>query len=76
MNIKNNSLNFSLESIITGIPILILILYGGYLIINKELTLGEFTLFMSYIYLLFSPIAELSYNWIEYKKINPAKKNK
>ena len=27
---------------------------------------------MSYIYLLFSPIAELSYNWIEYKKINPA----
>lgn len=69
---KINSLNFSLESIITGIPILILILYGGYLIINKELTLGEFTLFMSYIYLLFSPIAELSYNWIEYKKINPA----
>ena len=71
-NAKINSLNFSLESIITGIPILILILYGGYLIINKELTLGEFTLFMSYIYLLFSPIAELSYNWIEYKKINPA----
>lgn len=69
---KINSLNFSLESIITGIPILILILYGGYLIINKELTLGEFILFMSYIYLLFSPIAELSYNWIEYKKINPA----
>lgn len=54
---KINSLNFSIESIITGIPILILILililYGGYLIINKELTLGEFTLFMSYIYICY-----------------------
>lgn len=69
---KLNSLNFSFESIITGIPILILIMYGGYLIINKELTLGEFTLFMSYIYLLFSPVAELSSNWINYKKIIPA----
>lgn len=69
---KITSINFSFESIITVIPILILIIYGGLLIINKELTIGKLALFMSYIYLIFSPITELSMNWINYKKIKPA----
>lgn len=69
---KYSSINLSSEYLLTGIPLLILIIYGCNLIINNELSLGGFIAFMTYLSLFFSPIMNLSSNWIAYKSTLPA----
>ncbi len=69
---KYSSISMSLEYILTGIPMLILFIYGFFLIINEKLTLGSFMAFMTYVSLFFNPMIELGSNWIAYKSTLPA----
>lgn len=69
---KYSSFVISFESILTGIPMLILIISGSYMLINNELSLGNFMAFTSYILLFFNPIMELGENWVSYKTTTPA----
>lgn len=69
---KYSSIVISFESILTGIPMLILITFGSYLLISNELSLGNFMAFTSYILLFFSPMMELGENWVSYKTTLPA----
>lgn len=69
---KYSSVVISFESILTGIPMLILIISGSYMLINNELSLGNFMAFTSYILLFFNPMMELGENWVSYKTTIPA----
>jgi len=69
---KYSSLTLAFECVLTGIPLLILIIFGTYLLIHDYLTLGNFIAFISYISLFFSPIMELGSNWVSYKSLLPA----
>lgn len=69
---KYSSINISSDYILTGIPMVFIIIYGSYLIINSRLTLGNFMAFITYISLLFGPLMELGSLWISYKSVLPA----
>ncbi len=69
---KTTSLNSSLSSLIMGIPIVLLIGFGGSMVINNTITLGTFTAFMAYTSIFFSPISQLSGIWTSYKSSLPA----
>lgn len=69
---KYSSIVISFESILTGIPMLLLIIFGSYMLINNEITLGNFIAFTSYILLFFTPMMELGENWVSYKTTLPA----
>ncbi len=69
---KTSSLNSSLSSLILGVPIVLLITFGGYMVMNGSVSLGTFTAFMSYTSIFFSPISQLSGLWTSYKSALPA----
>lgn len=69
---KYSSANISSEYLLTGVPMLILIISGSYLIIRDELTLGSFTAFLTYISLFFGPMMQLGVLWATYKSTLPA----
>lgn len=69
---KITSLNSSLSSLIMGVPIVLLIGFGGSMVISNAITLGTFTAFMSYTSIFFSPISQLSGLWTSYKSSLPA----
>ena len=69
---KTTSLNLSLASLIMGVPIVLLMGFGGSMVISKVITIGTFTAFMSYISIFFSPISQLSGLWTSYKSSLPA----
>ncbi|MDD3985084.1 MAG: ABC transporter ATP-binding protein [Methanobacterium sp.] len=69
---KTSSLNTSLSSLILGVPIVLLITFGGYKVLDGSLSLGTFTAFMSYTSIFFSPISQLSRIWTTYKSSLPA----
>lgn len=69
---KNNSLGFSLNSLMYGIPMVLLIFFGGPMVMRGSLTIGTFTLFMSNTALVFAPILQLSLLWSSYKSSSPA----
>lgn len=69
---KYSSITMAFECILTGIPMLILIIFGTYLLIHGNLTLGNFIAFISYISLFFAPMMELGSNWMSYKTLLPA----
>jgi len=69
---KTSSLNTSLASLILGVPIVLLITFGGYKVLDGSLSLGTFTAFMSYTSIFFSPISQLSSIWTTYKSSLPA----
>lgn len=65
-------MNIFVEFIIMGLPILLLIIISGNLIFENKLSIGTFMAFSSYIYLFFTPLSELSENWMNYKSALPA----
>ncbi|GAB6055789.1 ABC transporter ATP-binding protein [Methanobacterium movens] len=67
-----SSLNSSISSLIFSVPIILLIIFGGPMVIKGTLTLGTFTAFVSYISIFFSPISQLSHLWNSYKSALPA----
>lgn len=69
---KTSSLNTSLSSLIMGVPIVLLIIFGGYMVIEGTLSLGTFTAFLSYTSIFFAPISQLSGLWTSYKSALPA----
>ena len=69
---KTSSLNSSISSLIFGVPTVLLITFGGYMVIDGSLTLGTFTAFISYVSIFFSPISQLSTLWTSYKSALPA----
>ena len=69
---KTSSLNSSLSSLIFGVPIVLLITFGGYMVIDGSISLGTFTAFLSYTSIFFSPISQLSGIWTSYKSSLPA----
>ena len=69
---KNSSLSSSVDSLMYGIPMVLLIFFGGSMVIQGSLTIGTFTAFMSYVALLFSPITQFAFLWSQYKSSAPA----
>jgi ATP-binding cassette subfamily B protein/subfamily B ATP-binding cassette protein MsbA len=69
---KISALNSSLSSLIQGVPIVLLIIFGGYMVIDGSISLGTFTAFMAYTSIFFSPISQLSSLWTSYKSALPA----
>jgi len=69
---KINSIGSSLNSLIYGVPIALLILFGGPMVIQGSLTIGTFTLFMTNIALVFGSISQLAFLWSYYKSSSPA----
>lgn len=61
------SLSMFFDSLIMGVPIVLLIFFGGYMVINNTITLGTFTVFMAYSFSFFSPISQLNQFWVSYK---------
>jgi len=70
--IRISSLNISFNTFITGIPIILFIIFGGDLVIRGGLSVGTFTAFLSYISMFFAPISQLSSFWNLYKSSIPA----
>lgn len=69
---KISSFNSSISSLILGIPIVLLIIFGGYKVMEGSMSLGTFTAFLSYTAIFFSPISQLSNIWTSYKSSLPA----
>ncbi len=69
---KTSSLNSSLSSLILGVPIVLLITFGGYMVLGGSISLGTFTAFLAYTSIFFSPISQLSGIWTSYKSSLPA----
>ena len=69
---KSNSMSFSVNSLMYGIPMVLLILFGGPMVIQGSLTIGMFTLFMSNVALVFGPISQFALLWSSYKSSSPA----
>ncbi len=69
---KVSSLNSSLSSLILGIPVVLLIIFGGYNVLEGTISIGTFTAFISYTSIFFSPISQLSSLWTSYKSASPA----
>ena len=69
---KNSSLNSSIDSLIYGVPMVLLVLFGGSMVVRGSMTIGTFTAFMSYVILFFGPITQFAYIWSYYKSTSPA----
>ena len=69
---KMSSMNSSLSSLILGIPVVLLIIFGGYNVLDGTISIGTFTAFISYTSIFFSPISQLSSLWTSYKSALPA----
>lgn len=69
---KNSSLNSSMGSLMFGVPMVLLIFFGGPMVINGFLTIGTFTAFISYVALFFNPISQIAFLWSYYKSSSPA----
>ena len=69
---RTSALNSSVSSLILGVPIVLLIIFGGYMVVDGRMSIGTFTVFLSYTSLFFSPISQLSGLWTSYKSSTPA----
>jgi ATP-binding cassette subfamily B protein/subfamily B ATP-binding cassette protein MsbA len=69
---KNSSLNSSVDSMIYGVPMILLFVFGGPMLMQGSLTIGTFTLFLSNIALVFGPISQFAYLWSYYKSSSPS----
>ncbi len=69
---RTSSLNSSFSALIMGVPIVLLIGFGGSMVIKGVISIGTFTAFMSYTTIFFSPISQLSGLWTSYKSALPA----
>jgi ATP-binding cassette subfamily B protein/subfamily B ATP-binding cassette protein MsbA len=50
----------------------LLVLFGGSMVVRGSMTIGTFTAFMSYVILFFGPITQFAYIWSYYKSTSPA----
>jgi ABC-type bacteriocin/lantibiotic exporter with double-glycine peptidase domain len=66
------SWNYFFNSMIMGLPLILVLWQGGMLVMNESITIGTFTAFISYVSMFFSPISQLSFQWTAYKSILPA----
>lgn len=69
---KTSSLSSSVGSLIFGVPTVLLIGVGGYMVMDNAISIGTFTAFLSYVTIFFSPISQLSIIWTSYKSAVPA----
>lgn len=69
---RNSSLNSSMDSLMYGVPMILLILFGAPMVIQGSLTIGTFTAFISYIALFFGSIRQFSSLWSFYKSSTPS----
>lgn len=69
---KDSSLSSSVGSLIYGVPMVLLIFFGGLMVLQGSLTLGTFSAFMSYVALFFTPISQLSQLWTFFKITSPS----
>jgi len=69
---KNSSLNISVDSMLYGVPMVLLLLFGGPMLMQGSITIGTFTLFMSNVALIFGPISQFAFLWSYYKSCSPA----
>lgn len=69
---RNNSLSTSVNSLMYGIPMVLLIIFGGPMVMQGSLSIGTFTLFMSNVALVFSPVSQFALLWTAYKSSSPA----
>ena len=69
---KNASLSYSIDSLMYGVPMVLLVLFGGSMVVQGSLTIGTFAAFMSYVALLFAPITQFASLWSYYKSNSPA----
>ena len=57
--IKSNSMFISVSQGIVGLSFLLSIIFGGLLVLNDKITLGEFVAFNTYLGLMFAPVENL-----------------
>jgi ABC-type bacteriocin/lantibiotic exporter with double-glycine peptidase domain len=69
---KSSSLNNSFDTLIYGMPTILLIIFGSPMVIQGLLTLGTFSAFMSYVALFFGPISQFAHLWSYFKSSSPA----
>jgi ATP-binding cassette subfamily B protein/subfamily B ATP-binding cassette protein MsbA len=69
---KTSALSSSIGSLIYGVPMILLFVFGGFEVINGSLTIGTLTAFMGYTGMFFSPISRLSSLWNSYKSSSAA----
>lgn len=69
---KSSTLSSSMGSLLSGVPMILLLIFGGHMVINGSMTLGTFTAYVEYLALFFGPIEELSFLWTSYKSSSPA----
>ncbi|MDP1552168.1 MAG: hypothetical protein Q8M06_04040 [Methanobacteriaceae archaeon] len=69
---KTSSLSSSVGSLIFGVPTVLLIGFGGYMVMDNAISIITFTAFLSYVTIFFSPISQLSIIWTSYKSAVPA----
>jgi ATP-binding cassette subfamily B protein/subfamily B ATP-binding cassette protein MsbA len=69
---KTSSLNISLNSLIYGIPTILVFIFGGFMVIQGSLTIGTLIAFVGYVSVFFSPIGMLSTLWTHYKHSSAA----
>ncbi|MDR2544828.1 MAG: ABC transporter ATP-binding protein/permease [Methanobrevibacter sp.] len=63
--------NYSLNFIFFALVITLFIIFGGRMVIDDSVTIGTFTAFLTYINMFFSPMAQISLLWSEYKSSLP-----
>ncbi|MDR3292273.1 MAG: ABC transporter ATP-binding protein/permease, partial [Methanobrevibacter sp.] len=69
---KISALNYSINFVFFAVVIILFIILGGKMVINNSITIGTFTAFLTYINMFFSPLAQFSLLWTDYKSSLPA----
>lgn len=64
---KTSALYGSLNSLIYSLPTILLLIFGGFGVINGVITIGTLTAFISYTAQFFSPIRTISNLWSQFK---------
>jgi len=64
---KTSALYGSLNSLIYSLPTILLLIFGGFSVINGVITIGTLTAFVSYTAQFFSPIRTISNLWSQFK---------
>lgn len=69
---KTSALSGSIGSLIYGVPMVLLFIFGGIEVIEGTLSIGTLTAFMGYTGMFFSPVSRLSSLWNSYKSSSAA----
>jgi ATP-binding cassette subfamily B protein/subfamily B ATP-binding cassette protein MsbA len=65
-------MGISVNALMYAVPMVLLIIFGGPMVIQGTLTIGTFTLFTSNVALIFGPISQFAFLWSYYKTSSPA----